>query len=270
MNNTGLITSSSKFGRVEYKGVEYDIYVPNHFETTIGPVWTTVETQTVHDFNFDMFKFIAGIEFHAQEGGVIVSGDFKGEVNKSVLCNPKMKTAIGIAGIFAGILDSAVASSNIIFVEFIFQETTDNRKRVIIKAGSSNIATAYDNTVSNIPISAYYSNAGNPFGQAVISSSVAELYEAVTGNESNLLATYDCEITIDEQHRKNRGVASYLWVNKNGEITETPVIYPKDKVEFGVREGIGPFSILNPFYQVLLGGSSIASYEYQKLFHKLG
>ena len=157
----------------------------------------------------------------------------------------------------------------VVFVDFIFQESSDNQKRVIIKAGSYDVERTFNSVPSDVPNSAYYNNSGVGIAQSVISSSVAKLYEKITGNEPDPFAIYDCVITVDGRHKKNRGVASYLWVNKNGEITETPVIYPNDKVEFGVREGVWAFSVLNPFYQVPLGGSSIASYEYQQLFHNI-
>lgn len=268
-NSVSSITRS-EYGDLEYNGKIYPIYVPKQTGLTISAVWNTVDTVYISDTKFNLFKFIAGFELPDEKTGLTVAGgNFVGETEKSVLIQPGYQPAVGIASLFAGVFNSLSQSINKVFVKFIFQETSDGQRRVMIKAGTTDAASVFNHYANDIPVSAYYNNSGSGFVQACISSSVANLYEEVTGNEQELLATYDCEVTVDKRHINDDGAVSYLWINKNGDITETPIIYPNDKVAFGVREGFWVFSTLDVFATVNLRTDHVADSKYQELFNRL-
>ncbi len=262
--------SRSHYGSLEYKDEIYDIFVPNHLQSTEEQEsWTTINTQYISNAEFDLFKFIAGFELPDEKTGLNAAGDFTNEIDKSVLIEPGVKAKVGAASLFAGILNSAYDSINKTFVKFNFQKTPDNKKRVIIEAGSLDAQRMFSEYATNIPDSAYYSNSGNVLAQTAITNMVANKYEEITGNEQETFTTYDLEVTVDKRHKDDDGAVSYLWINKNGEITETPIVYPKDKVAFGVREGFWVFSSFVPFATVDLTATSIASTEFQELFYRL-
>ena len=259
----------SLYGSIEYNGEIYDIFVPNHLETSIGAVWNTVAIETKMDYTFDGWKFLAGLSIPNQDGGInAANGNFRNDISRSVICRPEMNSKIGFFSIFIGALNAASTSYNNIFLKFIFQKTSDNRRRVIIEAGSSSALQTFNSLSSDIPISAYYNNAGFPLVQAGIMNAVGNLYEEVTGNTKEPLATYDCEITIDSRHKNDGGAISYLWIDMYGNVMETPIIYHKDKVSFGVQHGIFGIGEFESFYNPCLLGSIAAKEEFQKLFNE--
>ena len=259
----------SLYGSIEYNGEIYDIFVPNHLDTSIGAVWNTVAIETKMDYTFDGWKFLAGLSFPNQDGGInAANGNFRNDISRSVICRPEMNSKIGFLSIFIGALNAASTSYNNIFLKFIFQKTSDNGRRVIIEAGSSSALQTFNSLSSDIPISAYYNNAGFPLVQAGIMNAVGNLYEEVTGNTKEPLATYDCEITIDSRHKNDGGAVSYLWIDMYGNIKETPIIYHKDKVSFGVQHGIFGIGEFESFYNPYLLGSIAVKEEFQKLFNE--
>ena len=259
----------SLYGSIEYNGEIYDIFVPNHLETSINPIWNTVAIETKMDYTFDGWKFLAGLSFPDQDGGInAANGNFRNDISRSVICRPEMNSKIVFLSIFIGVLNAASTSYNNIFLKFIFQKTSDNRRRVIIEVGSSSALQTFNSLSSDIPISAYYNNAGFPLVQGGIMNAVGNLYEEVTGNTKEPLATYDCEITIDSRHKNDGGAVSYLWIDMYGNIMETPIIYHKDKVSFGVQHGIFGIGEFESFYNPYLLGSIAAKEEFQKLFNE--
>lgn len=261
----------SNFGSIEYKGHTYEIFVPNHLETTINPVWTTVETVIKKgDIKFDKWKFLAGLQFPKYTGGLnVAGGDFSDDISRSVVCRAEIKTKIGFVGIFIGAINAASDAYDQLFVKATFQKTSDNRRRVILEAGSIEAERKFSSFASNVPISAYYNNAGRPLNQAGILTAVGNLYEEITGNSKSSSAIYDCQITVDSQHKNDSGALSYLWIDVRGRIMETPIIYKKDKVSFGIQHGIFGSGTFESFYNPNLLGSFQAKSEYQNLFGKI-
>ena len=173
----------SNFGSIEYNGHTYEIFVPNHLETTINPVWTTVETVIKKgDMKFDKWKFLAGLQFPKYTGGLnVAGGDFNDDISRSVVCRAEIKTKIGFVGIFIGAINAASDAYDQLFVKATFQKTSDNRRRVILETGSIEAERKFNSLASNVPISAYYNNAGSPLNQAGILTAVGNLYEEITG-----------------------------------------------------------------------------------------
>ena len=249
---------SSPYGSILYNGIYFPIYVPNHTSKgqTISAYWKTIYEITESDFSFDWLKFITGIEFDD------VNGTADGTNTAPI--NNQQKTAAGLAGIFNGLLTSAVNSSSSTFLTFTFQESGDNR-RVIIKAGSSQVEQLYNRYANNIPNSAYFSNAGSPLAQAAVSSYAEDLYTEMTGNSTKWYHTYDIQVTVDERHKGSK-YSSYLWIDSDGTIMETPILYSNDKVEVGRRSGFLGFGFTS-LVDMPINGTNPVSKEYQELFN---
>lgn len=56
----------------------------------------------------------------------------------------------------------------------------------------------------------------------------------LTGERPSPWKEYDMEVTADSAH-KNSKYSSYLWIDSNGTLMETPMVYENDKVEIGYR-----------------------------------
>ena len=246
------------YGSVNYNGTIYPIFIPSALENSDGKKWKTVYNITEFDVDFDFAKFISGIEFDNFEG---VLDDSKHQLRESI-------TKKGLRGFFAvstiwGGLTAALDSFDDIQIGFEFQ-TSGDEKRVIIRAGSSSVGLAYSQYALGIPKSGYMSNSGYPLVQASISSAMEELYSDLTGNPTKWYETYDYQITVDPQH-KGSNYSTYLWINGDGKLMETPILYEKDKVEIGRRKGFLNWGF-EPLLSLPLSFSSPVSDEYQKLF----
>ena len=116
-----------------------------------------------------------------------------------------------------------------------------------------------------MPHSAYYSNSGSPLTQAAVSLSAKDIYNDVTGKTVNKFDTYDIEVTVDKRHKGDR-YSSYLWINSEGTIMETPILYKNDKVRVGKLGG--PFNLkFTPLANIPINKSKPISKQYQKLFN---
>ncbi len=70
-------------------------------------------------------------------------------------------------------------------------------------------------------------------------------------------------MVISPEHRENN-FSSYLWFNSYGQIMETPIIYPDDKVSLGRMD----WFVFSPIVELPLGGVSEIDDAYQALFYK--
>ena len=249
---------SAERGAVIYNGIKYYIHVPDQMSTgeSFKAKWKTTSEITVSDFSIEWAKLIAGTSFDDVNG--LANG------TNSVINNKQKRTA-GIAGVFEGLLTSAAASTNSIYINFVFQEY-DGKHRVIIKVGSNKVTQLYNTYADGIAHSAYFSNSGSPLAQALISNYAGELYEKATGKTVEKCDTYDIRVTVDKAHQGDK-YSSYLWIDEYGTIMETPILYKNDKVEIGRRSGLFGFGFTH-LLDISLGGSAPVSEEYQKLFEQ--
>ena len=74
---------------------------------------------------------------------------------------------------------------------------------------------------------------------------------------------YDMEVTLDSAH-KNSKYFSYLWIDSNGTLMETPMVYENDKVEIGYRHGFF-WSEFTPLLNIPIDGSAPAPDLYQEM-----
>ena len=206
-------------------------------------------------------KFLVGFEIpDPDKTGLYAVGEFDNHTS-NVVIQEGLTGTISAACCLTGLLNAFSASVSSKTITFYFQETSDGRRRVIITAGSSEAKQLFDQYATGVIQSMYYNRTG--LAQAALNTSVQNLYKQLTGEDAPF-GTYDCQITIDEKHKTDNGAVSYLWLNAYGELTETSIIYPKDKVEFGRLKWL--FS-LEPFAKANLSCSYVASDEYQEMFY---
>ena len=75
------------------------------------------------DYTFDGWKFLAGLSFPNQDGGInAANGNFRNDISRSVICRPEMNSKIDFLSIFIGALNAASTNYNNIFLKFIFQK----------------------------------------------------------------------------------------------------------------------------------------------------
>ena len=254
----GLSAERGSLGSIQYNGNSYSIYVPNDLETTLQANWKTIDQVTDPTFSFDYVKFFTGINLDDMDG--IADGSNTNVLN---MMTDKQKTAVGLGSIFTGVLNSLRDSISNTYITYVFQQCGDQR-RVIIKAGSSSVEQIFNTCANDVPMSMYDSAYGNPLGQVCISNSARSLYEDLTGDVSNSDGFFDVSVTFDSRH-KGEKYASYLWIDGDGTIMQTPILYENDKVEIAKRDGF-----LNLGYESLLdvpiNYSIPVSEEYQELF----
>ena len=249
---------NAPFGSVVYNGITYPIYVPDDTTTSSSNYWKTINEINEVDFSFDGIQFITGIELDDFNGLLDGSKPY----TRDIVSDSQMLRA-GLASMFKGVLDSAYKSASSTFLTFIFQQHEDQR-RVIIKAGSNSTEQTFNAYADEISRSAYFSNSGSPFAQAVIMSNAEKLYKDATGNTPKWHEIYDIEITVDKRHKGSK-YTSYLWIDSDGTVMQTPILYSNDRVEVGKRCGLFYFGF-EPLVNVPIDGSTPVSQDYQKLF----
>ena len=251
---------NSPFGSVVYDGVTYSVYVPDHITTSFNASWKTIKEITETDFSLDFLKFICGVELDDVNG--LIDGSMP--YMKDIMSKKQILTA-GAASIFNGVLNSFCDSVSSIFLTFTFQQY-ENQRRVIIKAGSNSVEQTFNAYADGISRSAYFSNAGSPLAQAGVMSYAEDLYKEATGNSTKWYEIYDIEITVDKMHKGSK-YASYLWIDSDGTIMQTPILYSNDRVEVGKRTGLFYFGF-DSLVNMPINGSNPVSQDYQKLFSK--
>ena len=253
---------NSPLGAIPYAGNIYPIYVPNHLLVTVEKDWQTVDTFYDSDPQFDLIKFLSGIELEDLNGEDIYAGNVL--ISNGYLTDKSALKKMGALSLFTGVLNSFSDSLNIPYIRLEFQECGDER-RVIVSTGSSDAKKLYSQYADGIAHSTYFANGGNGVAANAISGLARSLYYDLTGNKLNVLDTYDIQITVDQEHRNNPD-ASYLWIAEDGTVMETPIIYSDDKVEI-INRGFAGFGY-ESLITVPLGGSSPVAPVYQALFDK--
>ena len=153
---------------------------------------------------------------------------------------------------------SAQEYVNVVSINFEFQKDQYDNKRVIIKTFSTDASYFFDTYAGSIPYSALKYE--NPLGKAIVNNKVAKYLEELTGNKYNDTGL-DMQIYVDENHKYNK-YSSYLFINENEEIVETPIIYKNDRVLLGIQH----FMNFEVIVRLPLGGEFIVDESYQKLF----
>ncbi len=246
----GDVKAQFPYGAVVYESEIYPIYVPSHKSgITYEKVWETIDNVPDRDFSFDELKFICGFSLDDLNGLDKAVGKNQIKVFGAIFTN--------------GVLSSAYNSMSNTYLNFRFQKSGDD-KRVIIEAGSSDVQNLYRAKANDMSYSVWASMAGDPLGQGIASSAYGDLYEKFTGQSPKWYEVYDVEISIDKAHRNSK-YSSYLWINSDGEIMETPILYKNDKLVLGRRKGLLYFGF-DPVITLPIDGSSPASDDYQELF----
>lgn len=201
---------------------QYPIYV-NTGEVTLKATqnWTLVAKHKNSNFHFDWGKFIIGLEF---EGGSKLGMDDK----VTQVANDIITPNLAGYSIFMGFLSNAGESMSRVNVEASLYKSDKGNRNAVIKAGSSQM----DDLIQkfNVPRkSAWSLMGGNSLEYLYLKAAAKKGYETLTGKK----AERDCEVlfTVDSWHQDDDGMISYLWVNAGGNIMETSIRYPEDKIE---------------------------------------
>ncbi len=219
----GLSADNAR-GQVNYNGEWYDIYVPSpgmHFDAQ----WEPVKTVTVNDTDFNWAAFFAGIELDDYNG--YLTG---GNVNRKYVSKKeiyKMGACSAVGSILSG-LDNLEG----VYLDFVFEKCNDS-KRVKILVGSSERTKHYNALADGYEHGVQLLYHDNPIFQGDLSDAIGQLYTALPDRKAKKwYQLYDMHITIDKRHAGERHF-SYLSVDDNGALIETPIIYKNDKVEIG-------------------------------------
>lgn len=96
---------------------------------------------------------------------------------------------------------------------------------------------------------------------AFVSHKLKPLYRQWTGDTPEFWTICNFRVKIDEKH-KNAKEFYYLWVNDEGALMTSPIVYPDDQVTFGK----GYFGF-RPVRYIPINGSSVASGAFLPLFN---
>lgn len=260
----GLSPERGEFGSIEYKGYTYDIFVPNHITGDTLDDWEVLDEVSEYDFDFSFSQFFAGLITGVDD----INGVLTGENDYSKYLTDKQMYYNGAAGFGVSIINSALSSSSNSYVTFVFYKKGDERK-VVIKLGSSEVARVFNQYPYNTRITHYEQPTSTEFTKSMFSTMTENLYESLTGEKLpyEFFIRYDIGITLDEGH-KGSSYCSYLWIDKNNTVIETPIYYKNDKIEIGKRAYFIFSGNFQPILEVPLSGPAPASKKYQDLFGK--
>ena len=245
---------SAERGAIIYGGNTYNIFIPNSPKDLDG--WTIVKNIEDKDwkFFFSLGQFLAG--FEADDLGGVATGEVD-------LLSKKQQIAAGAIGLGMGFVNSVLNSSDVehVYYNVTFYQKNDKR-RAVIEVGSSsrqNLANRYANDQPHSFMMENFSFSDVPR----ISHIVKNWYFELTGERPMPWKEYDMEVTLDSAH-KNSKYFSYLWIDSNGTLMETPMVYENDKVEIGYRHGFF-WSEFTPLLNIPIDGSAPAPDLYQEM-----
>ena len=260
VSNVDPFGLSAERGSIVYGGNTYNIFIPNSPNDLDG--WTVVKNIEDSDwkFFFSLGQFLTG--FEADDFNGIADGS---NPMSSMFQSSHIRNA-GILGLALGALNSVL---NSVDIEHVYYNITfyqkDDKRRAVIQVGSSSAQNLFDRYADDQPHSFMMENMTTLGDIPRISYTVKKWYDQLTGQHASMKKDYDLEVTADSAH-KNSKYSSYLWIDSNGTLMETPMIYENDKVEIGYRHGFF-WSKFTPLLSIPLGGSSPAPDLYQKCLH---
>lgn len=213
-------------GSILYDGNMYDIYVPKPNENYLSG-WTVVNTKqgsSEIERVFNWAKFITSLE--VDDFNQVATG----ESVQPVAANDVAKACAASIGL--GLLTSILNSCDVnqVFYQLQFLQKDDQR-RVVFKVGSLESQNLYDKYADDSTRSFITSNMTNAGSMVTLSNIVEGIYESFTGEEiGKPFQVYDLCVTVDSAH-KNDTYSSYLWVDADGTLMETPIIYKNDSAK---------------------------------------
>lgn len=240
----GLSAERGQYGSIIYKGYEYYIHVPTHSSRpVIESVWETVDEKHYYGSMFDLGEFMASFSLES--------------VSPEASVTKAQYLSRGGVSIAASYISALYNASDGLDLYFRFQENGDQR-RVIIMAGSNKME-AFNNRYSNDKLSIM----GN--GSHQERHRLRNEYETLTGEESKWFESYAVAMTRDKRHKGSR-YHSYLWIDGDGNLMMTPIIYSNDKLEFLKADNF--FSGFETVEEYQIDAPIMAPLSYAEIFAK--
>lgn len=242
-------TIYAPYGQIKYKEEYYPIAVPAlqyiRKEYYYEPVYEKYDSLTASDINFSLSDYITGRELaitddlhdasQAIDGGYTFTKK-NGYLKDDTFRNEKAyNIAAGGVLVFSMITDMISGSLSRKDIYFNFYKTGDNSARkVIITVCSSDVQQMYDK-YSGYEHSGFIERAGYVYSQVMFSKACKELYEKITNSTADNSYYYDLVVNVDDRHRGSSAFAN-LWINDEGNIMATPILYDNDYVKLVRRK----------------------------------
>ena len=124
-------------------------------------------------------------------------------------------------------------------VTLTFYEAYQGEKVVTIGVNSSDYTNAVERYAGSTRayVKEAMRNGADGAALLVYSNSARDIYEKVTGNQTNISSYYDFRITMDPAH-KNDEYAMMLYFDDNGNMMSSTNIYPGDKYQIVEMSGL--------------------------------
>lgn len=241
---------SAERGSVFYGGERYDIYVPTFNNSSVFSMeaqWKTIDTIENATFAFCYALFFKGLSF--EESNIYSNNSTKDKEQKVIASS---------IPIIAGLISAIDESIDHNYIKFEFQKYGDQR-RVIIYSGSKKIKEMYDSLAG---LTTRFYSLSIPYQLGL-----DRAYEEITGDSVNLFERANIRLTVDKLH-KNQKYSSFLWLDSDGTVMQTPIIYANDRAELVKELNILGFPVRTEVgKQLPLDTPVAASQKIQNLFN---
>ena len=138
-------------------------------------------------------------------------------------------------------------------------------RQAIIEAGTYKRSAVYEEYAGSIPYSAFWNMCGGfTYSGAVLNNSLHKLYTSISGDNTDY-GNYDLLVHIDAAHKDDE-YSSYLWLDSNMSLMESPKIYNGDSVEIVQTNFLGwPIKTLT---KLSICNSCSVSGKYKEFFEQ--
>jgi len=226
------------YGTLSVDGREVPIYLPstggrNPYDEQ---GWREVDKQNASDVRFDWKKFGMGfaIDDEFLERQPIQAGTYGKKKKPVMIADSVSKYKMDLAGLIVGglgALDEALDNGRL----KVITEEKDGKTRMTIAVGSDSeggLWQRYADGRSRSILDRYDFN--EP--QYPVYNLGRRLYRRETGEDpaTGWIPEGDVRVTIDPKHRED-DYSHYLWMDSDGIWMQSPIIYPGDKLEAGVK-----------------------------------
>lgn len=206
----------------------YPISYPENYENiAIGPVYDTVENIRLQNNQFDIVKFISGLEIDDS------------------LINSNHPLIGGLAGLIVGGITSFNDSWESLYIDiFFYKNSSTGQKKVELKCGESRYFNFFNNwkyygiARSLKESHDYLSGEQILMWKSNVDDFAKEQYKIYKGVTPNDDYKYDMKFTFN-QARENYPYVSYIYLGNDGNMYEYAKVFYGEKIEIVVTNDEG-------------------------------